>query len=141
MMNGKLRMAACVWSQVNEKRTYDLVERTSKFGKAAIDFARKIPRNDVTGPLIRQLVKAATSVGANNCEANDAVSRRDFRNKIGICRKEASETKYWFRMIGHAVPQMKQEARTLWQEANELHLIFAKSFQTAGKEQDSSETE
>jgi four helix bundle protein len=118
---------------VAEKRTYDLLERTARFGEAVILFARKIPRNSTNFPLIRQLVAAGTSVGANNCEANDAVSRRDFRNKIGICRKEASETKYWLRMIAVAEPQLKDEARALWKEANELHLIFAKSFQTAGK--------
>jgi len=116
-----------------EKRTYDLLERTARFGEGIILFAKKIPRNSTNYPLIRQLVAAGTSVGANNCEANDAVSRRDFRNKIGICRKEASETKYWLRMIAVAEPQLRDEARRLWKEANELHLIFAKSFQTAGK--------
>jgi four helix bundle protein len=118
---------------VAEKRTYDLLEGTARFGEAIILFARKIPRNSTNFPLIRQLVAAGTSVGANNCEANDAVSRRDFRNKIGICRKEASETKYWLRMIAVAEPQLRDEARRLWKEANELHLIFTKSFQTAGK--------
>ena len=140
MLNDKPRSAVYPCAQVNEKRAYDLVERTAKFGEAVIDFARKVPRNEVTVPLIRQLVKAATSVGANNCEANDAVSRKDFRNKIGICRKDASETKHWFRMIAQAVPHLKREARQLWREANELHLIFAKSFHTASKEQESSET-
>ncbi len=120
--------------RMSEKRTYDLMERTARFGEAVIAFARKIPKDAVTLPLIRQLVRAGTSVGANNCEANDAVSRKDFRHKISICKKEASETKYWFQMIATAVPELKQEARDLWQEANELHLIFGKSFQTAGKE-------
>ena len=119
------------------KRTYDLMERTARFGEAVIAFARKVPKDAVTLPLIGQLVKAATSIGANNCEANDAVSRKDFRHKIGICKKEASETKYWFQMIASAVPQLKEESKRLWREANELHLIFAKSFQTAGKEEQS----
>ena len=119
--------------RVSKKRAYDLVERTARFGEGVIAFARTVPRNTVTEPLIRQLVRAGTSVGANNCEANDAVSRKDFRNKIGICRKEASETKYWFRMIAEAVPELREEARRLWQEANELHLIFAKSFHTASQ--------
>jgi len=80
-------------------RVYDLEERTAAFSELVIDFASTIERNPVTGPLITQLVKAATSIGANYCEADDAESKRDFRHKIGLCRKEARETKYWFRMI------------------------------------------
>jgi four helix bundle protein len=84
-----------------------------------------IPKDTVNTSLISQLVRAGTSVGANYCEADDAVSKKDFRNKIGICRKEARETKLWLRMIAAAEPEMKTEARKLWQEAKELHLIFA----------------
>jgi four helix bundle protein len=76
--------------------------------------------------LINQLVGAGTSVGANYCEADDAVSRKDFKNKIGICRKEARETKFFLRMVATAEPGLKTEARILWQEAKELHLIFSK---------------
>ncbi len=104
---------------------FDLEERTARFGEGVIAFAKKIPRNPVTLSLISQLVRSGTSVGANYCEADDAVSKKDFRNKIGTCKKEARETKYWLRMIGGAEPDMKNEARVLWQEAKELHLIFA----------------
>ena len=116
-----------------EKRQYDLKERTARFGEMVVGFAKQIPRNVTTRPLIWQFVKAGTSVGANYCEADDAVSRKDFRNKIGICRKEASETKYWLRMIGTAVPELREQARASWQEINELPLILSKSFHTAGK--------
>ena len=75
---------------------------------------------------IRQLVAAATSVGANYNEADDASSDRDFCYKMAICRKEASETKYWLRMVATAEPACKQDARELWREAKQLHLIFAK---------------
>jgi four helix bundle protein len=71
-------------------------------------------------------VRAGTSIGANYCEADDAESEKDFRHKIGLCRKEARETKYWFRMIARAAPKSKQSARPLWKEAKELHLIFCK---------------
>lgn len=106
------------------KTKYDLEERTAKFGENIIKFAKKIPENSVTRPLIPQLVKAGTSIGANYCEADDAESRKDFNHKIGICKKEARETKYWLRMIVVAVPQVKDEARKLWTEAKELNLIF-----------------
>ena len=95
------------------------------FGEAVIHFAKTIPRNPVTLPLIDQIVRSGTSVAANYCEADDAVSKKDFKNKIGTCRKESRETKLWLRMIAAAEPELKAEARKLWQEAKELHLIFA----------------
>jgi four helix bundle protein len=111
-----------------DRRTlnYDLEERTAIFAEHVIDFATAVKRTAVTSPLILQLVRAATSIGANYCEADDAESRKDFRHKIGLCRKEARETKYWFRMIARGVPTSKNEARELWSEAKELHLIFSK---------------
>lgn len=111
----------------NDKMTqkrYDLEERTAKLGEDVIKFAKKIPENSVIRPLIPQLVKAGTSIGANYCEADDAESRKDFKHKIGICKKEARETKHWLRMIVVAVPKLKEEARELWTEAKELNLIF-----------------
>ncbi len=108
----------------SQNNKYDLEERTAKFGEDIIKFAKKIPKNPVTIPLINQSVKAGTSVGANYCEADDAESKDDFRHKIGICKKEARETKHWLRMVAIAVPELKEEARKLWQEAKELNLIF-----------------
>ncbi|HTV61045.1 MAG TPA: four helix bundle protein [Verrucomicrobiae bacterium] len=104
---------------------FDLEERTAVFGETVIRFAKTIPINTVTLPLIDQITRSATSVAANYCKADDAVSKKDFRNKIGTCRKESRETKLWLRMIAAAPPEMKNDARELWQEAKELHLIFA----------------
>jgi four helix bundle protein len=109
----------------NGRPAFDLEERTARFGEAVIHFARAVAKNPVSTPLISQLVRAGTSVGANYCEADDAVSKKDFKNKIGICRKEARETKLWLRLIAAAEPDLKTEARKLWLEAKELHLIFA----------------
>jgi len=107
---------------INKK--YDLEERTAKFGEEIIKFCKKVPRGPITDPLITQLVKAATSVGANYCEADDAESKEDFRHKIGICKKESREAKHFIRMIVIACYELKEEARPLWQEAKELNLIF-----------------
>ena len=106
-------------------KKYDLEERTACFGEAVIAFAKTIPQNPVTLPLISQIVRAGTSVGANYCEADDAVSKKEFRQKIGTCKKEARETKYWLRLVAKSCEPLKPEARVLWQEAKELHLIFA----------------
>jgi four helix bundle protein len=108
------------------KRVYDLEERTALFGEAIIDFARTIPQDAVTNRIISQLVAAATSVGANYVEADDAGSKKEFLKSIGTCRKEARETKHFLRMVVRAVPELKPQARMLWFEAKELHLIFSK---------------
>jgi four helix bundle protein len=112
------------------KPVYDLEERTARFGEAVIDFAGTIPQNPVTNRIIGQLVGAATSVGANYVEADDAVSKKEFLKNIGTCRKEARETKHFLRMAVRAVPELKSPARTLWHEARELHLIFSKIWRT-----------
>lgn len=108
----------------NPKDKYNLEERTAKFAENIIKFAKKIPKNVITLPIIGQLVKAGTSVGANYCEADDAESKMDFKHKIGICKKESRETKYWLRVVATTVNELKEEARILWQEAKELNLIF-----------------
>jgi len=110
--------------QLKNDQKYDLEERTAKFGEEIIKFANKVSKNVITLPLVSQLVKAGTSVGANYCEADDAESRKDFQHKIGICKKEARETKHWLRMIVVAAPELKEEARKHWKEAQELNLIF-----------------
>ena len=92
---------------------YDLEERTAKFGEDIIKFAQKIPKNTITLPIISQLVRAGTSVGANYCEADDAELGKDFKHKIGICKKEARETKHWLRMVVVAEPELKDEVRRL----------------------------
>src|SRR6059058_4193865 len=117
---------ACELRDEPPRHLYDLGERTARFGEAVIRFTRKVPFNPVNNRLIDQLVGAGTSVGANYCEADDGVLTKDFKNKIGTCRKEAHETKFFLRMVATAEPDLKPEARVLWQEAKELHLIFCK---------------
>ncbi|MBK8856436.1 MAG: four helix bundle protein [Opitutaceae bacterium] len=113
--------------------SYDLEERTAVFGEKVITFCQTLPADAVSRPLISQLIRSGTSIGANYCEADDAESKKDFRHKIGICRKEARETKYWFRMIAKALPSTRAVARPLWTEAKELHLIFAAIFRTTDR--------
>jgi len=106
-------------------KPFDLEERTALFGEAIVEFAKRVPVNPVTMKIITQLVDSGTSVGANYCEADDAGSKKEFRYRISICKRESRETKHWLRMIAKAAPEMKEQARELWQEAKELNLIFA----------------
>src|SRR5882724_5968307 len=109
----------------NDRHPFDLEERTAVFGENIVRFSKKIPRDPTNNRLIDQLVGCGTSVGANYCEANEGVSKKDFRNTIGRCVKEAKETKFFLRMVVASEPQLTEGARALYREAKELHLIFA----------------
>lgn len=113
---------------------YTLEERTAKFGENIIMFCQSLISQDaVIKPLISQLVRSGTSIGANYMEANGASSKTDFRNKIFICKKESQETKHWLRMISVAIPDKKDQLRYLWQEAQELTMIFQKITSTLSR--------
>jgi len=105
---------------------YDLKERTARFGEAVIKFVRTLPSNSVNNPLVSQIMRSATSVGANYMEADRAESKKDFQHKIGLCKKESKETMHWFRMFAQANQDRKEEIRGLWKEVRELTLIFSK---------------
>ena len=106
-----------------QNREYDLEERTARFGENTIFFCKHLTKDEINKPLINQLIRSSTSIGANYMEANGADSKKDFRNKISICKKESKETMHWLRMMAIAVNN-KEELRTLWKEANELSKIF-----------------
>jgi len=109
----------------NVKKVYDLAKRTSKFGEEIILFIKVLPKDDVNRHFSLQLVRSATSIGANYMEADCAESGKDFKHKIGICKKEAKETTYWLHMIAVNNTEKKERCRELWKEAHELTLIFS----------------
>jgi len=109
----------------NDKKKYDLEERTAQFGEAIIELAKTFPQDPINNPLISQIVRAATSIGANYMEADGAESKKDFQHKISICKKESKETKHWLRMIAKANPGRQAECQKLLMETHELTLIFS----------------
>ena len=121
-------------SDGDDGKKFDLEERTAVFGEDVIKLMRTIKTDVVNSPLISQVVRSGTSVGANYCEADDAVSRKEFFNKIGTCKKEARETKHWLRMLATAEEKRRKDFRPLWKEAKELHLIFTAILKRRGKE-------
>lgn len=120
-------------SSSNKNKEYDLEERTAKFAEDVIEFVKTLKRDDINRNIIIQLVRAATSIGANYCEANASSSKKDFRNKIYICKKEANETKYWLRILAGYHSELKEKIRVFWKEAHEFHLIFQKITNTLDK--------
>jgi four helix bundle protein len=111
---------------MNKSNKYDLEERTAKLGEQVIKFCKTLKQDSISRPLIIQLIRSATSIGANYVEANGASSKRDFRNKIFICKKESQETKHWLRMINSCFPEQRETIRMLWRECQELTMIFHK---------------
>jgi len=105
-------------------RQYDLEERTLKFARAVIAFVRKLPKDVVNNEIIKQLVRASGSVGANYIEANEALSRKDFLLHIKISRKEAKESRYWLNLITTDDEKLEKERLGLCDEAGQLMKIF-----------------
>lgn len=105
---------------------YDLEKRTTEFGKSIIRFIKDLKATIINQNIIGQLLRSSSSIGANYREANAGSSKKDFCNKIYICRKEAQETEHWLELLAEAEPQKKSEIRLLWKESHELTLIFNK---------------
>lgn len=114
-------------------QSFDLLERVSRFGEDIIDFCRSLNQDSITKPLINQLIRSGTSIGANYHEANECNSKKDFINKIAISKKEAKETIHWLRMIAKASPEKKAETEKLSKETHEFVLIFSASIRTANE--------
>ena len=102
----------------------DLEERTKAFALAVIVYCSKLRRDRAADVLAKQLLRSATSIGANYREANRGVSRPDFRNKIGTVAKEAAETVYWIELLIDSQIGDSDGADALHKEASELLAIF-----------------
>ncbi len=109
---------------------YDLEDRTKQFSKDVLAVLNSLSRTNINASIISQLSRSATSVGANYREANGASSKKDFRNKIHICKKEIAETKYWIELLAEIEKEKRDTLRTVWKEAHELTLIFGKIVST-----------
>jgi four helix bundle protein len=107
------------------KHNFDLEERTLEFAKRVIRLCKKLSRDSINRELIGQLIRASGSVGANYREANDALSKKDFTQRIRITRREAKESHYWLQFFEEANPEFKDEILELLQEALELKEIFS----------------
>jgi len=118
----------------NGHHPFDLQERTAKFGEAIVRFCKAIPRDSTSDPLKAQLIRCGTSIGANDIEANESFSKKDFRFSISRCVKEAKETKYFLRMIAASESSHVEKARELYREGHELHMIFAAIFRKGKNE-------
>ena len=118
---------------MNNKNYYNLENRTTEFGEQVVMLCKEISLDWINKPIINQLIRSSTSIGANYMEANGASSDKDFRNKIFICKKEIQETKHWLRLLLKCTPNRKDEILQLSTECHELILIFSKACSTLNK--------
>ncbi|HVT00612.1 MAG TPA: four helix bundle protein [Patescibacteria group bacterium] len=117
---------------MNKLSAYDLEERTIRFAENVIELCKESKKDIISQPIITQLVRAATSIGANYAEANGASSKKDFKNKVFISKKECIETKYWLRILAKSEEKLSDKCRILWKECHELTLIFSKIAKSSG---------
>lgn len=105
-----------------------LEDRTVSFGVSVVESCTKYAGDPAKSPMADQLIRSATSIGANYHEANNASSKTDFRNKIFLAKKETAETRYWLRVLSKITGD--NELVDLQQEAFELNLIFQRIIST-----------
>jgi four helix bundle protein len=111
-------------TEMGNSKHYDLEERTLTFAKDVIKFVKNLPRTIANIEIIKQLVRASGSVGANYIEANEALSKKDFVMRVKICRKEAKESRYWLKLTQANGENAETQKELLIQEATELMKIF-----------------
>ncbi|MEK7121213.1 MAG: four helix bundle protein [Patescibacteria group bacterium] len=110
----------------NSEKSRQLEQRTFKFGADTIKLCRRLGPDNISAPIINQLIRSGTSIGANYLEANNASSKKDFTNKIFICKKESEETKYWLKLLLSCYSPEKESVDVLYDECRQLNLIFQK---------------
>ena len=106
-------------------RQYDLEDRTYEFARRVRAYVKRLPRTICNTEDVKQVVRSSGSVGANDSEANEALSKKDFRMRIRISRKESKETRYWLRLLEtHDDAALNAERDKLVQKSTELMRIF-----------------
>lgn len=114
--------------ETNKENTkqYDLEDRCFHFAKKTREFVKKIKKSIANIEDGKQVIRSSGSVGANYIEANESLSKKDFLMRIKICRKEAKESNYWFKLIDTEENQiLERDKNWLIQESQELMMIFS----------------
>ena len=114
-----------------EKRS-DLQDRLFNFSVNVIKLIRELPKGKEYDVINYQLIKASTSSGANYEEAQGAVSKADFVNKIGISLKEMPESNYWIKLI-IAITENNQKWLLMEKESSELKSILGSIYSKTSK--------
>jgi four helix bundle protein len=108
-------------NQTLNPKKYDLEDRTFRFAKKSMAYAKDFPKTVANNEVRKQLIRAAGSVGANYIEANESLGKKDYVMRVKICRKEVKEARYWLKLVENDDSKIKDY---LIQEATELMHIF-----------------
>lgn len=125
MPNDQSQMTNEIQIENIKTKKFDLEDRTLKFAKDCIDLCRLIMKDVISVELVSQLVRSSGSIGANYREANDSVTKREFLHRIGICTREAKESKYWLELLLHINLKLGNKIEPLIDESLQLAKIFA----------------
>ena len=113
-----------------EKFKKNFIKRLIYLSIDIIRFAEDLKRNKAFWPIIDQLIRSATSIGANIVEAKSSSSKRDYIRFFEIALKSSNETKYWLILIREAMPSFTKEANNLLKEVDEISKIIGSSVLT-----------
>jgi four helix bundle protein len=112
-------------TEIKNSKRYDLEDRTVLFARDIRNFVRTLKKTTANIEDTKQVVRSSGSVGANYIEANEALSKKDFKMRIKICRKEAKETRYWLQLLDTSGDvELDEDRDRLIQESTELMNIF-----------------
>ncbi len=106
-------------------KTYDIHDRIFKFIVDVINFLNKIPKTSTNLIFIGQATRSVTSMGANDQEADGALTKKDFIHGYTVVRKEGKETVFWIRIICATNPRFQIEGELLIKEGQELVAIIS----------------
>lgn len=112
----------------------DIHERIYQFVLRVIKLIKTLPKTSQNLIILEQLTKSATSMGANDQEADGTDSRKDFIAKYSIVRKEGKETNYWLRLIADTNPFFAVRMKDLKQEGKEIVKIVSSIILSAKRE-------
>ena len=101
-----------------------LLSKSKAFALEIIRVCNEIKRSQKESILTNQLVRSGTSIGANVAEAQQAQSTPDFVSKMSISLKEASETKYWIKLLFAANYLTESESTSILNDCIELEKIL-----------------
>lgn len=108
-----------------DRPVYDLKQRTYAFALDVVRLLENLPRDYVAQTLGKQLLRSATSVGANVIEAQASSSRKDFGNFYRYALKSANESKFWFGLLRDSRKVSPHEVESLFDEVSQLAKILA----------------
>ncbi|OGF51706.1 MAG: hypothetical protein A2044_04955 [Candidatus Firestonebacteria bacterium GWA2_43_8] len=108
----------------------DLRKRTKLFALSIIKFSELLPKTRAADVLAKQLIRSATSVGANYLAARSGKSRADFACKLKTSEEEIIESKYWLELLIESEIAKQEHVKDILKEANELSAIFIASSKT-----------